>query len=171
MHQFTFFILSSSQTDFFFFPFFFCFFLFANRACVSASIAPYCSRFLNHSYLKLDTAGQEKYALITSSQYKEAEGFFLCFDIADRASFTHVEKWIEQIEQYARKSVAMLLVGLKSDLDRNVTSEEAQEFATLHSLKYLEASSKTLANIDQVFLTMAQKAHEAAEAAAEDADE
>lgn len=97
------------------------------------------------------------------------DGFFLCFDLAKRESFQKVENWIEQVEKYCNKAAPQLLVGLKSDLDRVVTSEEAAAWASLHGLRYLEASSKTLSNIDLVFLTMAQIVDEAEERAREEA--
>lgn len=68
------------------------------------------------------------------------------------------------------KSPPQILVGLKSDLDRAVSTEVASAFALSHQMKYIEASSKTSSNVDLVFLTMAQCVVEAAErdAAAQD---
>lgn len=102
--------------------------------------------------------------MITSSQFRRIQGFFYCFDVSRPETFKNVTKWLEQVEQYCDlKSPAQLLIGLKSDLDRAVSTEEATAFATSHKMKYIEASSKTSSNVDLVFLTMAQCVAEAAE--------
>lgn len=102
--------------------------------------------------------------MITSSQFRRIQGFFYCFDLSRADTFKNVSKWLEQVEQYCdSKSPAQLLIGLKSDLDRAVSTEEATAFATSHKMKYIEASSKTSSNVDLVFLTMAQSVAEAVE--------
>jgi small GTP-binding protein len=117
----------------------------------------------------VDSAGQERYSVITSSQFRRINGFFYCFDLSRPETFKNVSKWIEQVEQYCdAKAPPQLLVGLKSDLDRAVSTEEASAFASSHHMKYIEASSKTSSNVDLVFLTMAQCVVEAAEKEAQD---
>lgn len=113
---------------------------------------------------QIDSAGQERYAVITSSQFRRVAGFFLCFDLSRPETFKKITMWMEQVEKYCDvKSPPQLLIGLKSDLDRAVSTEEASAFASSHRMKYIEASAKTSSNVDLVFLTMAQCVVEAAE--------
>ena len=111
-----------------------------------------------------DSAGQERYSVITSSQFRRIAGFFYCFDLSRPDTFKNVTRWLEQVEQYCDvKSPPQILVGLKSDLNRAVSNEEATAFASAHRMKYIEASAKTNSNVDLVFAAMAQSVVEAAE--------
>ncbi len=46
-----------------------------------------------------DTAGQERFRTITKSYFRGAQGILLVYDCTDRASFTAVETWVEDIEK------------------------------------------------------------------------
>lgn len=49
---------------------------------------------------------------------KGADGIVLVYDVTNPGSFDDVDKfWINEVESYADKSVDLLLVGNKSDLD------------------------------------------------------
>lgn len=107
--------------------------------------------------------------MITSSQFRRVSGFLYCFDLSRADTFKNVVRWLEQVEQYCdTKSPAQILVGLKSDQNRDVSVEDANAFAALRNMKYIEVSSKTSSNVDLVFATMAQAVVENAEKAQED---
>ena len=91
-----------------------------------------------------DTAGQERFRVITSSYYRGAHGIFLCFDLTDRGSFLNLGTWKKEISKYARDSVMIILVGIKTDLEskRKVDFEQARELADSNAWTYVELSSK-----------------------------
>ena len=59
----------------------------------------------------------------------------------------------------ASKNVYKFLVGNKTDLEerRQVTYEQAKEFADTYGMKYIETSAKTAHNVAEAFLTMTKE--------------
>ena len=64
-----------------------------------------------------DTAGQEAFQAITRTYYKGAVGALLVYDITRRETFTHVTKWLEEVKANSAKSIVIILVGNKKDLE------------------------------------------------------
>ena len=106
-----------------------------------------------------DTAGQERFKTITSSYYKGAHGIILVYDITDKASFKDLENWLYEVESHADDNVVQLVVGNKKDLenDRQVSTQEGQEYADSLGFKFLETSAKESVNVDQAFITMTKE--------------
>ena len=100
-----------------------------------------------------DTAGQENYRSITRAYYKNSVCAILVYDITNRDSFEHISSWIEDCLNQSPKTVFMVLVGNKSDLDdkRKVTTEEGEQMAKNHNLMFFETSAKTGDNVDKIF--------------------
>lgn len=105
-----------------------------------------------------DTAGQERFRTIVSAYYRGSQAIVLCFDCTNRASFEHIKSWLAEVDRYAQPAVVKVLVALKSDLTnhRVVGYEEAKEFADALQIKYVEASSKTGAGVQEVFRVCAK---------------
>ena len=80
-----------------------------------------------------DTAGQERYKSITSAYYKGAKGAMIVYDITRRDTYNAVEKWYEEVKEFADKNISVMLVGNKSDLTllRNVETHEVMNKAKL----------------------------------------
>lgn len=76
-----------------------------------------------------DTAGQERFRNITKTFYKGAQAVILTYSITDLQSYLHIESWIEQIKENGSSTANMLLVGTKSDLEkeRKVTKKQGKE--------------------------------------------
>jgi len=115
---------------------------------------------LNDKKVKLqiwDTAGQERYRTIVNSFYRGAHGILLCFDLTDINSFLRVQHWLGEIGRLAPEGIPIVLAGTKSDLTkkRMVDNKEALATAEKHHLKYVETSSKTGENVDEVFSVLA----------------
>ena len=68
-----------------------------------------------------DTAGHEKFRTITTSYYRGAHAIVIVFDITDRKSFQQVEKWLSEIDKFAKENVLKFIVGNKSDLSAKRT--------------------------------------------------
>ena len=99
-----------------------------------------------------DTAGQENFRSITRAYYKNSVCAILVYDISNRESFEHISNWIEDCLAQSPKTVFMVLVGNKSDLDnRQVTYEEGKEMAEKSNLMFFETSAKTGDNVDKIF--------------------
>lgn len=79
------------------------------------------------------------------------------YDVTDKESFNNVTQWLHEIDRYASSGVNKLLVGNKSDLTakRQVSYEQAKEFADSMHMDFIETSAKQSQNVDRAFLTIA----------------
>ena len=116
---------------------------------------------LNNKTIKIqiwDTAGQEAFQAITRTYYKGAVGALLVYDITRRDTFTRVTKWLEEVKSNSSKSICVILIGNKKDLEdkRQVTYEEGESFAKENGLMFLETSAKTAYNVVEAFNLSAQ---------------
>ena len=100
-----------------------------------------------------DTCGQEKYRSMTKQYFKEAHGIILMFDVCDKRSFACLNAWIDEIKKHRiKEDLSIILVGNKIDMKfRNITSEEASNFAKNNDILYCETSSKEGINIESPF--------------------
>ena len=100
-----------------------------------------------------DTAGSEQFRSITRNYYKNTVCAVVVYDISNRESFDNVISWIEDCKLNSPKSVFIILVGNKCDLEeeRQVSTEEGSEFATRYGLNFFETSAKNSMNIEEIF--------------------
>ena len=100
-----------------------------------------------------DTAGQETFRSITRAYYKNSVCAFVVYDISNRATFDNIKSWVEDCKRLSPKTVLMVLVGNKSDLEerREVSYNEGSIFAQKNGMLFFECSAKTGNNIEQIF--------------------
>ena len=108
-----------------------------------------------------DTAGQENYRSITRAYYKNSVCAILVYDITKRDSFEHISSWIEDCLAQSPKTVFMVLVGNKCDLNdqRQVSTEEGQNMAKDNNMIFYETSAKSGLNVDKIFEESANQIH------------
>jgi len=104
-----------------------------------------------------DTQGQERFRTVTSSYYRGAHGMLVVYDLTNAASFEKVRQWVDDVDRYSTNQSSKILVGNKLDLaDKRVVSEaEGQQLANELKLPFSEASAKTGANVEKIFLDLA----------------
>lgn len=83
----------------------------------------------------------------------------MVYDITDPDSFNNLNSWLIEIEKNASKNVYKILIGNKSDLekDRKVTYEQGKEFAAQYGMKFIETSAKESKNVQEAFVTMTKE--------------
>jgi len=106
-----------------------------------------------------DTAGQENFRSITRAYYKNSVCALVVYDISNRDSFNNVSTWIEDCKNQSPKTIFMVLVGNKSDLEdrRQVSTEEGQELADKFGILFYETSAKEGTNVEEIFNDSADK--------------
>ncbi|XP_055904225.1 ras-related protein Rab-14 [Eupeodes corollae] len=109
-----------------------------------------------------DTAGQERFRAVTRSYYRGAAGALMVYDITRRSTYNHLSSWLTDTRNLTNPSTVIFLIGNKSDLEstREVTYEEAKEFADENGLMFLEASAMTGQNVEEAFLETARKIYQ-----------
>jgi len=107
-----------------------------------------------------DTAGQERFHSIAITSVKNSQGIILVYDITNRKSFEDLNMWINDINNATDKA-SIILFGNKCDLqNREVSKEEAEQFAKKNNIPYIETSAKLKININEGFSTVANDAYQ-----------
>jgi len=97
-----------------------------------------------------DTAGQERFRSITDNFFKNANGIILVFDLNCRETFHNLKTWIQTIKlKVPNHNIKKILIGNKSDLKREVSTEEGLEFSKNFMFDYFETSVKQNINIHE----------------------
>ena len=87
---------------------------------------------------------------------KDSQAIVLVYDVTNAESFEHINNWLEKAKEKAPINAIYFLVGNKTDLvnERQVTKEEAQEFAKKNDMRFFEVSAKNSDNLDELFKTI-----------------
>lgn len=69
----------------------------------------------------------------------------MVYDITRRTTYNHLSSWLTDTKNLTNPNTVIFLIGNKSDLSstREVTYEEAKEFADEHGLMFAETSAMT----------------------------
>ena len=118
-----------------------------------------CIRDKFYSIQIWDTAGQENFRSITRAYYKNSVCSLVVYDISKRETFNNASTWIEECKNQSPKTIYMILVGNKSDLNekREVSKEEGQDLAERYGIEFYETSAKTGENVEELFKNSADE--------------
>ena len=104
-----------------------------------------------------DTAGQENFRSITRAYYKNSVCALIVYDINNEDTFDSVQSWIQECKLQTPKTVTMVLVGNKCDLECKVDRNKAKEIAEENNMLFFETSAKTGKGVDELFKKSAAK--------------
>ncbi|XP_010221872.1 PREDICTED: ras-related protein Rab-17 [Tinamus guttatus] len=107
-----------------------------------------------------DTAGQEKYHSVCHLYYRGAHAALLVYDITSKETLSRAKLWLQELEkEFFHDEIVIALVGNKADLaaEREVTTEEGEEFARSRNLLYMETSAKSSYQVNELFTAVAQE--------------
>ncbi|NWQ86402.1 RAB17 protein, partial [Burhinus bistriatus] len=107
-----------------------------------------------------DTAGQEKYHSVCHLYYRGAHAALLVYDITNKETLNRAKLWLRELEkEFLPDEIVIALVGNKMDLaaEREVTTEEGEEFARTKGLLFMETSAKSNHQVNDIFMAIAQE--------------
>ena len=109
-----------------------------------------------------DTAGQERFKSLAMTYYRKAYGILLLFDVTKRSSFLACKNYLEEVRINSDKKCVVYLVGNKIDLinNREISTEEAENFAKKENIKYIETSALKNMNVTDVFTSLLNNIYE-----------
>eukprot|EP01084_Bolivina_argentea_P292503 502866_1 len=121
-----------------------------------------------------DTAGQERFRTIPRLHYRDADAIIVCYSVGSKLSFRICDEWREEIEQYAKDNIVVMLVGCKGEkkfrIDpnknkygqpREVSIVDARTKAESdlwkkYETQWGECSAKNGINVENIFMTVAE---------------
>lgn len=73
----------------------------------------------------------------------------MVYDITRRSTYNHLSSWLTDARSLTHPNTVIYLIGNKGDLEsqRDVSYDEAKQFAEENGLLFLETSAKTLVNL------------------------
>ena len=100
-----------------------------------------------------DTAGQENFRSVTRAYYKASAVAMVVYDISSEESFQHIQSWIKDCKDLAPKTVQLVLIGNKSDLEeeRAIQKERGEELARENNMLFFETSALNGKGIEEAF--------------------
>lgn len=110
----------------------------------------------NVRLLLWDIGGQDQFQKLRSIYFKGSNGAFGVYDVSNPQSLLKLPGWVSSIKKSVKKTIPMIIVGNKIDLDRQVERSEAEDLASRMSCDYLETSAKTGENVESAFEKIAQ---------------
>ena len=100
-----------------------------------------------------DTAGQERYRSLTQGFFKNGQGILIVYAINNKESFNGLNYWIDSLKNSINaenRDIPAIILGNKIDIsDREVSKEDAENFAKKNNYNYFEVSAKTGQGIDE----------------------
>lgn len=122
-----------------------------------------------------DTAGQQRFHVITHSYYKTAHGIVLVYDASDahEETFNNVRYWMENIQKHSNPNTKKILIGNKIDIKpKQIDTARGKELADSYGMKFFETSAKEGTSVKEAFTSLSKEildamlAHSEAAAAA-----
>ena len=100
-----------------------------------------------------DTAGQENFRSVTRAYYKASAVAMVVYDITSEESFQHIQQWIKDCKDLAPKTVLLVLIGNKTDLEeeRVIQKERGEELANENNMLFFETSALNGNGVEEAF--------------------
>ncbi len=124
------------------------------RQTIGVNILSHTYTFMDNK-VKLtlfDLGAQKFFQRVRKTYYLGSNAAIIVFDLNNRESFLNVASWREEFEKYVDCDYILVLVGNKSDLERKVSTKEAQDLARLWNVVYIETSALEGENVEEMFV-------------------
>jgi len=111
---------------------------------------------VNIRLLLWDLGGQEQFSKLRQIYFKGSNAAFGVFDVTNPQSLLKLPGWVSSIKKTVKKTIPMILVGNKIDLERQIERQEAEDLAKRLNCDYLETSAKTGEKVEIAFEQIAR---------------
>jgi GTPase SAR1 family protein len=99
----------------------------------------------------------DRFLVVPPAFLRAKYAFLYCYDISRKSTLEYLENCIKIASNHTPDAMG-ILIGCKSDLEaRDVTSDEAKEFAEKHGLVHFECSSKMAIGFPEIFALLTAK--------------
>ncbi|GKT24402.1 Small GTPase like protein, partial [Aduncisulcus paluster] len=108
-------------------------------------------------FSKLFLLGKVSWKIPTSIQiYRNilySMGALLVYDITQHRTFEQIDRWLQELRDYAESNIVIMLAANKTDLAhlRAVKRADGVAFAEKHGLSFIETSACDGSNVDEAF--------------------
>jgi len=110
----------------------------------------------NVRLLLWDIGGQEQFSKLRTIYFKGSNAALGVYDVTSPQSLLKLPGWVSSIKKTVKKTIPMLVLGNKIDLERIVERSEAEDLSKRLNCEYLETSAKTGENVDKAFELIAK---------------
>tara|TARA_B100000575_G_C22984654_1_gene567974 strand:- start:273 stop:893 length:621 start_codon:yes stop_codon:yes gene_type:complete len=99
-----------------------------------------------------DCAGQEKFRSLVKLYYREAKACIFTFDLTRKKTLDSINNyWIKNVKDNADENCVFLLVGNKSDLEKNTNYNLINDLCKKYNMEYVETSAIKNINVTNIF--------------------
>ncbi|MFX0103893.1 MAG: GTP-binding protein [Candidatus Hodarchaeota archaeon] len=110
----------------------------------------------NVRLLLWDIGGQPQFHKLRTIYFKGSNAALGVFDLSSSQTLLKIPGWVSSIKKTVKKTIPMLLLGNKVDLEREVDRIEAEDLAKRLNCEYMETSAKTGENVELAFEKIAK---------------
>ncbi|MFX1419306.1 MAG: Rab family GTPase [Promethearchaeota archaeon] len=105
-----------------------------------------------------DLGGQESFKSLRKLYLEGANGALLVYDMTSQKSFEKLDEWVQSFRD-ARNDAPMILIGNKSDLEKQIkiSENESSDYANKNNMGMIITSAKTGQNVEQAFIQLTKQ--------------
>jgi small GTP-binding protein len=105
-----------------------------------------------------DFAGEERFKNVLPLYVGGTQGLLLAFDLSRPETMEALPQWLDVIQPHIESTVPVILVGMKSDLEYEMSQEKINEFLNEHNIKhFIATSSLTGDKVEETFALVARE--------------
>jgi small GTP-binding protein len=103
-----------------------------------------------------DIGGQPQFHKLRTIYFKGTNAALGVFALDNLPSLLKLPGWVSSIKKTVKKSIPLIFLGNKADLNRQIDRAEAEDLAKRLGGEYLETSAKTGENVQVAFEKIAR---------------
>jgi small GTP-binding protein len=104
-----------------------------------------------------DVSGQDHFAFTRLAFYRGSKAAGLVYSVDNRQSFERLGQWRKEIHDIL-PTIPLIIVGNKTDLERQVSTEEGAALAKEWNVPFFETSCVSGTSIEDFFITLSKTA-------------